>query len=93
MLRRVTLVRTDVSEELSASIIRVTIIDELWKTLTVTSNRRTLRDVPEDTILHKDRCSTFVTSLWSPSYMASMEIAISSPRAQFHGHEYVSRVQ
>jgi hypothetical protein len=37
MLRRVALVRTDVSEELSASIIRVTRIGELG-TLAVTSN-------------------------------------------------------
>jgi hypothetical protein len=43
MLRRVALVRTDVLEELSASIIRVTKIDELGTTLAVTSNRRTLR--------------------------------------------------
>jgi hypothetical protein len=42
MLLRVALVRTDVSEELSASIIRVTRIGELG-TLAVTSNRRTLR--------------------------------------------------
>jgi hypothetical protein len=42
MLRHVALVRTDVSEELSASIIRVTRIGELG-TLAVTSNRRTLR--------------------------------------------------
>jgi hypothetical protein len=42
MLRRVALVRTDVSEELSASFIRVTRIGELG-TLAVTSNRRTLR--------------------------------------------------
>jgi hypothetical protein len=42
MLRRVDLVRTDVSEELSASI-RVTGIGELGTTLAVTSNRRTLR--------------------------------------------------
>jgi hypothetical protein len=41
MLRRVALVRTDVSEELSASFIRVTRIGELG-----TSN------IPEDTILH-----------------------------------------
>jgi hypothetical protein len=40
MLRRVALVRTDLSEELSASIIRVTRIGELG-TLAVTSNRRT----------------------------------------------------
>jgi hypothetical protein len=43
MLRRVALVRTDVSEELSASFIRVTGIGELGTTLAVTSNRRTLR--------------------------------------------------
>jgi hypothetical protein len=42
MLRRVALVRTDVSEEPSASI-RVTRIGELGTTLAVTSNRRTLR--------------------------------------------------
>jgi hypothetical protein len=41
MLRRVALVRTDVLEELSASIIRVTRIGELG-TLAVNSNRRTL---------------------------------------------------
>jgi hypothetical protein len=43
MLRRVALVRTDVSEELSASFIRLTRICELGTTLAVTSNRRTLR--------------------------------------------------
>jgi hypothetical protein len=42
ILRRVALVRTDVSEELSASFIRVTRIGELGTTLAVTSNRRTL---------------------------------------------------
>jgi hypothetical protein len=40
---RVALVSIDVSEELSASIIRVTRIGELGTTLAVTSNRRTLR--------------------------------------------------
>jgi hypothetical protein len=39
MLRRVALVRTDVSEELSASTLRVTRIGELGTTLAVTSNR------------------------------------------------------
>jgi predicted hotdog family 3-hydroxylacyl-ACP dehydratase len=42
MLRRVAPVRTDVSEELSASIIRVTRIGELGTMLAVTSNRHTL---------------------------------------------------
>jgi hypothetical protein len=41
MLRRVVLVRTDVSEDLSASI-RVTVIGELGTTLAVTSIRRML---------------------------------------------------
>jgi hypothetical protein len=41
MLRRVAPVRSDVSEELCASSIRVTRIDELG-TLAVTSNRRKL---------------------------------------------------
>jgi hypothetical protein len=43
MLRHVALVRIDVSEELRAYFIRVTIIGELVTTLTVTSNRRTQR--------------------------------------------------
>jgi hypothetical protein len=44
MLGRVALVRTDVSEELSASIIRMTRIGKL-DTLAVTSIQRTLRNV------------------------------------------------
>jgi hypothetical protein len=43
MLCHVALVRTDVSEELSVSFIRVTRISELGTTLAVTSNQRTLR--------------------------------------------------
>jgi hypothetical protein len=43
MLRRLALVRTDVSEKLSASIIIVTRIGELGTTLAITSNRSTLR--------------------------------------------------
>jgi hypothetical protein len=42
MLSHVALVRTDVSEELSTSIIRVTRIGELGTTIAVTSNRRTV---------------------------------------------------
>jgi hypothetical protein len=54
MLRRVALVRIDVSEEISASFIRVTRIGELGTTLAATSNRRTLRRllvVPSSPIL------------------------------------------
>jgi hypothetical protein len=45
-LRRVALVRTDVSEELSSSFIRVTRISELGTTLAVTSNQRMLLKIP-----------------------------------------------
>jgi hypothetical protein len=43
MLRRVALVRTDVSGEPGASFIRVTRIGEVGTTQAATSNRRTLR--------------------------------------------------
>jgi hypothetical protein len=53
MLHRVALVRTDVSEERSASIIKVTRICELGTTLAITSNRRTLpRNTIMDEVLH-----------------------------------------
>jgi predicted hotdog family 3-hydroxylacyl-ACP dehydratase len=57
MLRRVALVRTDDSEELSTSFIRVTRIGELGTTLAVTSNRRALRGNPSDLLgfLHNVR--------------------------------------
>jgi hypothetical protein len=42
MLRRVALVTTDVSEELSASFIRVTRMCKIGRTSALTSNRRTL---------------------------------------------------
>jgi hypothetical protein len=43
MLRRVAVIRTDVSKEFSASIIRVTRIGRLETTLALAGNRRTLR--------------------------------------------------
>jgi hypothetical protein len=46
MLRRVVLVKTDVSEELNASIIRMTRIGELGTTLPVSSNVRRLLVTP-----------------------------------------------
>jgi hypothetical protein len=70
ILRYVALVRIDVSEEISASIIRVTRIGELGTTLAVTGNRHTLqrnayfvflrstqRNIPEDSTLDYLRCS------------------------------------
>jgi hypothetical protein len=53
MLRRVVAAKTDVSEELSASFIRVTRICELGTTLAVTTNRRTLHK--SHTALHPRR--------------------------------------
>jgi hypothetical protein len=50
MLRRVALVKTNVSEELSTPFIRVTRIGELGTTLVVTSNRRTLRRSSSETL-------------------------------------------
>jgi hypothetical protein len=55
MLRRVALVRTDVSEEISASFIRVTRIGEPGTTLAVTSNRRTLQKMDSS---HSDERGT-----------------------------------
>jgi hypothetical protein len=51
MLRHVALVRTDVSEELSAFLIIVTRIGELGTTLAVISNRRTLCSVVQNILM------------------------------------------
>jgi hypothetical protein len=68
MLRRVALIRTDVSEVLSASFIRVTRIGELGTMLAVTSNRRMLRgsivhSSPILVTLMKEALSTSETSV------------------------------
>jgi hypothetical protein len=69
MLRRVALVRTDVSEKFCASFIRVTRIDELGTMLILVAlmketlslsetsvlTRATRRNIPEDAILHIHR--------------------------------------
>jgi hypothetical protein len=60
MLRCVALVRTDVSEELSASFIRVTRNGELGTTLVVTSNRRTL-------VFLRSMCRLLVTASVVPT--------------------------
>jgi hypothetical protein len=57
-LRRVVLVRTDVSEEPSASFVRVTIIlmkEALGSSETSALTRATPRNIPEDTIRHSHR--------------------------------------
>jgi hypothetical protein len=67
MLRRVALVRTDVSKELTASFIRVTRIGELGTTLAVTSNRctRAANVVPSSPIV-----VTLMTEALSSSEMS-----------------------
>jgi demethoxyubiquinone hydroxylase (CLK1/Coq7/Cat5 family) len=60
MVGRVVLVRSDVSEECIASIIRVTRIGELGTTILSSETpvliRVTLRRIPENGILHSNRC-------------------------------------
>jgi hypothetical protein len=70
MLRHVALVRTDVSEELSASIIRVTRIGELGTMLAITSNRH------YEGILRRNIVTLFLPSSLIP--VTLME-ALSSP--------------
>jgi hypothetical protein len=74
MLRLVALVRTHVSEELSASFIRVTRIGELGTTLAVTSNRHTLL------VFLCSMCRLLVTANVpsSPILITLMKVALSS---------------
>jgi hypothetical protein len=65
MLCRVALERTDVSEELSASFIRVTRVGELGTTLDVTSNRRIVTSSPILVTLMKEALSSSETSVLS----------------------------
>jgi hypothetical protein len=58
LLRRVALVRTDVSEEPGASFIMVTKIGELGTTQAATSNRRALRSVLQ--LATDVRCEAYV---------------------------------
>jgi hypothetical protein len=72
MLHRVALVRTDVSEDLSASFIRVTSIGELGTMPALTSNRRTLRRSVRRLL---DRASVIPSS---PILVTLMKEALSS---------------
>jgi hypothetical protein len=69
MLHPVALVRTDVSEESSAPIIKETRIGEPGTTLAVTNNRSTPRNTPEDDMLHThghDKLKSYITlTVWA----------------------------
>jgi hypothetical protein len=81
MLHRVAFVRTDFSEELSASIIRVTRIGELRTTLAVTSNRWMMEALSCDEIfLHSMRRLLFTANVVpsSPILVTLMMEALSS---------------
>jgi hypothetical protein len=71
MLRRVALVKTDVSEELSASFIRVTRIGELQTTLAVTSNQHMLR--------RNTKCSPIVVTLMKEALSSSETSVLTEP--------------
>jgi hypothetical protein len=78
MLRHVALVRTDVSEEPSASFIRVTRIDELVTTLAATSNWCTLwRNTKGDNPNIQRYCRTFaklwLEILWKPNSLTDTQ--------------------
>jgi hypothetical protein len=62
LLRRVALVRTDISEELSASFIKVTRISELGTTLALTSNGRTMRRNTKYEALSSSETSVLATA-------------------------------
>jgi hypothetical protein len=74
------LVRTDVSEEPSASFMRVTRIGELGTMLAVTSNRRTLQSSSKLVLLRSMRWLLVITSVApsSPILVTPMEEALSS---------------
>jgi hydroxymethylpyrimidine/phosphomethylpyrimidine kinase len=76
MLRRVVLVRTDVSEEPSASIIRVTRIGELGTTLAVTSNRRTLRRIGRRLLLTPNVPSSQILVTLIKDVLSSSETSV-----------------
>jgi hypothetical protein len=79
MLRRVALGRIDFSEELSASIIRVTRIGELGTTLVITSNRLTLRFLQEPHGVTSHKTQFFiVTAVKTSNLLWTLSIARNS---------------
>jgi hypothetical protein len=90
MLPRVALVRTDVSEVLSAFNIRMTRIGELGTTLAVTSNRRMLRiqhgSIPaRSQIMDKLMRLFCLFGMFHSSHMQEMSLLLPVPTGQRSG--------
>jgi hypothetical protein len=84
MLRRVALVRTDVSEGLSASFIRATRIGEHGTTQAVTINRRTLLRNTSSSVGRLLVTASVVPS--SPILVTLMKEALSSSVGSYKSH-------
>jgi hypothetical protein len=91
MLQRVALVRTDVSEKLSTSIIRVTRIGELGTTLvqalssseTSVLTIATRRNIPEEAILHVTVCLTFRGILQNEALYSTTKVLLAQQLCSF----------
>jgi hypothetical protein len=90
MLRRVTFVRTDVSEEFSASIIRATRIGELGTMLGLSSNQRRLCGF---VFLRSVRRLVVTSNVVSPSLIlvTLMKVALSSSETTVLTHGITSQ--
>jgi hypothetical protein len=75
MLRRVALVRTDVLEGLSASIIRVTRIGELGTTLAVTSHLVFLRSVRRLLVTESSRYGNRASQIYPLLYILTFSLS------------------
>jgi hypothetical protein len=85
MLRRATLVRTDVSNELSASIIRVIRIGELGTTLAITSNQRSVLSYSTNLLLFHYRLEKMRRAMGSGQRKQEVLIQTSTGFFRFQG--------
>jgi hypothetical protein len=82
----VDLLRTDISEEISASLIRVSIIGELRTKLALISNRRTLRRSTKSLVFLRSVRRLLATACLvpgSPIFVTLMREALSSSETSF----------
>jgi hypothetical protein len=95
MLHSVALVRTDVSEELSASFVRMIRIGELGTTLAVTSNRSTLflRTVRRLLVMAKVVHSSPILVILMMEVLSSSETSVPTRATWRNNQEYVIHQQ